>query len=226
MTETGGGTGPQKWTSLQAYILAAICLLIGIAVGYLLHGSSGANSASAPAPGAGQQAAAPANGSPHQPTPQQMKAMADKKAEPILEQLKSKPNDPALLADAGNIYFDAHLFPIAIDYYQKSLSADPKNGNVRTDMATAMAYTGNIDQGIAEFDKVLKEDPKNGNALFNRGIVKWQGKMDIKGALADWDTLLKVDPNYPQAQRVRMFIEQARKHMNLKPGEKPKESGM
>jgi hypothetical protein len=49
--------------------------------------------------------------------------------------------------------------------------------------------------------------------------VKWQAKMDVKGALADWQQLLQQDPNFPQADRVRMFIEQVKKHMNVKPGE-------
>ena len=45
--------------------------------------------------------------------------MADKQAAPLLEQLKSKPNDPALIAQIGNMYYDAQVFPMAIDYYQK-----------------------------------------------------------------------------------------------------------
>ena len=73
-----------------------------------------------------------------------MKAMADKQAEPLLEQLKSKPNDAALLAQIGNLYYDAHVFPVAIDYYQKALAIDPKNSAVRTDMATAMFYMGDL----------------------------------------------------------------------------------
>ncbi len=93
-------------------------------------------------------------------------------------------------------------------------------------MATAMFYSNDSDHAIAEFDRALKDDPKNSNALFNRGIVKWQGKMDIKGAVADWELLLKENPNYEQADKVRDYIAQAKKHANIKSGEKTDKPAM
>jgi len=225
MAETNGANSSQGWTSTQAYIMAVLCLLVGCAVGYLLRGSGGGSSASAPAAaGAEQQqgmppAAAGGMGQPQQPTPEQLKEMADKQAGPLLEQLKSKPNDPALLTQLGNLYYDAHVFPVAIDYYQKTLAVDPKNSAVRTDMASAMFSINDFDHSIAEFDHALKDDPKNCNALFDRGMAKWQGKMDVKGAMADWELLLKEDPTYEQADKVREYIAQVKKHANIKPGQ-------
>jgi cytochrome c-type biogenesis protein CcmH/NrfG len=216
MAETTGSGSFQRWTSTQAYIMAVLCLLVGGAVGYLLRGSGG--SSSAPAPVAAEQQAPPAGAEQQQmPSPEQMKAIADKQAQPLLDQLKTKPNDPALLAQIGNVYYDAHQFPAAVQYYQKVLAITPKNTSVRTDMATAMFYSNDIDGAIAEFDHALKDNPKDGNALFNRGICKWQGKMDVKGAMADWELLLKENPKYEQADKVRMFIAQAKKHLNMKP---------
>jgi cytochrome c-type biogenesis protein CcmH/NrfG len=232
MAETTGSTGSQRWTSTQAYIMAVVCLLVGAAVGYLLRGSVGS---SAPAPataGVEQQQANPhgdmggAMGQQQMPTPEQMKQMADKQAAPLLDQLKSKPNDPKLLAQTGNIYYDAQVFPVAIDYYQKALAQDPKNAAVRTDMGTAMFYTSDFDHAISAFDQALQDDPKNGNALFNRGIAKWQGKMDVKGAVADWEKLLKENPNYEQADKVKMYIAQAKKHADIKPGQKTEKPAM
>jgi cytochrome c-type biogenesis protein CcmH/NrfG len=231
MAEANGANSPQGWTSTQAYVMAVLCLLVGCAVGYLLRGSVGGSSAPAAAPavaGAEQQQGMPpaGMGQGQQPTPAQMKAMADKQAAPLLEQLKSKPNDPALLSQIANYYYDAQVFPVAIDYYQKCLAADPKNSMVRTDLATALFYNNDPEHSIAEFDHALKDDPKNGNALFNRGIVKWQAKMDVKGAVADWELLLKEDPNYEQADKVRMYIAQAKKHADIKPGQKTDKPAM
>ncbi len=187
MAETNGSTSSQGWTSTQAYVMAVLCLLVGCAVGYLLRGSVGGSSAPAPAAATvGQQPGMPQGGMGQQqapPTPEQMKGMADKQAAPLLEQLKSKPNDPALISQIGNIYYDTQIYPVAIDYYQKALAIEPKNAAVRTDMATAMYYNNDPDQSIVEFDHALKDDPKSSNALFNRGIVKWQAKMDVNGAL-------------------------------------------
>jgi cytochrome c-type biogenesis protein CcmH/NrfG len=228
MSESSEGKSSQSWTSTQAYIMAVVCLVVGGAVGYLLRGSVGGSSAPAPAAATVQQPGMPPAGMGQQqtPTPEQMKAMADKQAEPLLEQLKAKPDDAATLAQVGNIYYDAQVYPVAIEYYQKVLASDPKNAAVRTDMATAMFYSSDFDHAIAEFDHALKDDPKNGNALFNRGIVKWQGKMDVKGAVADWERLLKENPNYEQADKVRMYIAQAKKHADIKPGEKTNKPAM
>lgn len=230
MAEVEGGKSPQSWTSTQAYIMAVLCLLVGCAVGYLLRGSMGGSSAPAAAPAtAEQQQGMPPAGMGQQqqmPSPEQMKAMADKQAAPMLDQLKSRPNDPALLAQIGNLYYDAQIFPVALDYYQKALAIDPKNAAVRTDMATALFYNNDPDHAIAEFDRALKDDPKNSNALFNRGIVKWQAKMDVNGAMADWELLLKQNPNYDQADKVRMYMAQAKKHSNIKPGQKTDKPAM
>lgn len=232
MAETSETKISQKWTSTQAYIMAVLCLVVGCAVGYLLRGSVGGSSVPAEPAAIGQQQGMPPGGmgggmgQQQMPTPEQLKAMADKQAAPVLEQIKSKPNDPALLAQAGNTYYDAQIFPLAINYYQRSLAADPKNVAVRTDMATAMFYNNDPDHSIAEFDRALKDDPKNGNALFNRGIVKWRGKMDVNGAVADWENLLKINPNYEQAEQVKAYIAQAKKHSNIKPGQKTDKPAM
>jgi cytochrome c-type biogenesis protein CcmH/NrfG len=224
MSVEGGDKAPQIWSNTQAYVMAVLCLLVGFAVGYLLRGSV---SSTTPAPVAQQQAMPPAGmGQQQQPSPEQIKAMADKQAAPLLEQLKSKPNDAALLAQVANLYYDAQVFPVAVDYYQKSLAVDPKNAAVRTDMATSLFYMSDFDHAIAEFDRALKDDPKNSNALFNRGIVKWQGKMDVKGAVADWEQLLKQDPGYAQADQVKMYITQAKKHADMKPGQKTDKPAM
>jgi hypothetical protein len=50
-----------------------------------------------------------------QPSPEQMKRMADTQAEPLLAKLKADPGNPQLLANVGNVYYDAQQFPIAIE---------------------------------------------------------------------------------------------------------------
>jgi len=216
------------WSSVQVYGLAIICLLVGIAVGYLLRGSNPVSAAPAVAAGQANQMPPGTDGAAGsaQVTPAQLRHMADKQAEPVLAQLAKNPGDSSLLAQAGNIYYDAQQFKDAIEYYTRALQADPGNANIRTDMATAYWYLGDPDRAISEFDQVLKKEPNKTNALFNRGIVRWQGKMDIKGAVSDWEALLKADPNYPQRPAVEQLIAQAKQHSNVKPGEKPSRPAM
>ena len=124
------------------------------------------------------------------------------------------------------MYYDARQYKEAIDYYERALEGDPNNTNIRTDLGTAYWYIGDADHALAEFDRVLRREPTKANALFNRGIVKWQGKMDVKGAVADWEALLKADPNYRERPQVEQMLAQAKKHLNIKPGEKTSQPAM
>lgn len=222
MSETTNTSSTTKWTGVQAYTLAVVCLLLGMAGGWLVRGSQSpaaavaAESVSAPAPtsmGGAMNA---------QPTPEQLKLMADKQAEPLLEKLKSDPNNPELLASIGNFYYDAQQYPIAVDYYGRALKAKPSDAAIRTDMGTADWYMGNADAAIAEFNKALTYEPNKANTLFNLGLVKWQGKMDINGAVADWEKLLATNPNYEGKDKVEQMIAEAKKHSAVKPGMKAK----
>lgn len=202
--------------------MAVICLIVGTAVGYLIRGS---RSAEAPAPTAATAPAAPsdamhAGAGSQMPTPEQLKQMADTQAAPLLEKLKLNPKDATTLAEAGNLYYDAQQFPIAVDYYQRALDVDPKNAAVRTDMGTAYLYMDNPDRAIQEFQAALKDNPKHGQAMFNLGMAQWRGKGDAVGAVATWEKLLKTVPDFPERANVEQMIAQAKKHMNIKPGQK------
>ena len=206
------------WTSAQAYVLATICLVVGIAVGYLLRGSAGGDNRPQPAATA-LAAAAPAT-SDTQPTPEQMKRMADTQVAPVLAKLKSSPEDPALLADAGNVYYDAQQYRQAIEYYSRALKVQPRNPDVRTDMGTAYFYLGDADRALREFDIALQDDPRHGQTMFNKGMVLWQGKGDPQAAVATWEKLLKTIPDYPERSRVEEEITKAKQHIGIKPGTK------
>lgn len=202
-----------SWTTTQVYVLAVICFLLGLPAGYLFHSNPGVE-AKAVVPVA-QPASGMMGG---QPTPEQMRRMAEKAAEPLLAELKTKPKDPQLLAKVGNVFYDAQQYNDAIRYYSDALKYDPKNPNVRTDLATAYFYLGDTDRAISEINTSLQYDPNHPQSLLNLGMIKWQGKMDVSGAVAAWQRLLDTNPNFEQAEQVRQMIAQAMKHANIKPG--------
>ena len=218
MIDTKQAHSIEQWTTSQAYVFAVICLLVGIAAGWFIRGSqnpaaAATQAASASAPGMGN-----ANGAAPVPTPAQMQQMADTQAAPLLEKLKADPTNTKLLENVGDIYYDAHLFPASIDYYQRSLKIDPANTGARTDMGTAYWYSGNPDAAIEQFQKSLTYEPTKASTLFNLGIVEWQGKMDINKAVATWQHLLDTNPNYEGKGKVDELIAQAQKHSGVKPG--------
>ncbi len=208
--------------------MAVICLIVGTAVGYLVRGSQNGSApanttanAAAPQPPADAMHSGAAG---QMPTPDQLKAMADQQAAPLLTKLKSNPADVETLAQVGNLYYDAQQFNVAIDYYGRALAIEPKNASIRTDMGTAYLYVDNPDRAIQEFQTALKDNPKHGQALFNLGMAQWRGKGDAPGAVATWEKLLKTVPDFPERANVEQMIAQAKKHLNIKPGQKTDKS--
>lgn len=190
-------TAKSAWRVTQVYAMAVICLLVGLAIGYLFRGSK------SPAP---QPAVPETSGqsSPHtgamggmsgkKPSLEDMKKMADKKAAPLLEKLKSDPTNTSTIMQIGAIYKATHQFKEAGEYYDQALKVDPKNVAARSEYASTLYYNGDVDGAIAQLNQALHDDPKDANSLFNLGMIKWKGKHDSKGALAAWQQLLRTNP--------------------------------
>jgi cytochrome c-type biogenesis protein CcmH/NrfG len=200
------------WQAKQAYTMGAVCLVAGLAIGYLFRGSEPAAT-----PAQTMQATQPAamgGGGGQMPSLEQMKHMAEKKAEPALQKLEKDPNNAALLVQVGDIYTQAHQFKDAADYYQRSLKVDPANSGVRSDLASVLFYEGDVDGALAQLKEALQRDPKNAAALFNLGMIKWQGKQDTSGAVAAWEELMKSNPQLSPDRKaaVRKLIAQAKQH--------------
>ena len=115
------------WTTTQAYTLGVVCLVAGLAIGYLLHGSDVFTSA------APSQSSAPASSSSGNfPMPgtgmnlgTQTAEAVDKTAAPMIAQLQATPNDASIATKIGNLYDDAKMYPKAIEYYEKSVKLSP-----------------------------------------------------------------------------------------------------
>ncbi len=196
------------WTGAQAYVLAAFCLLLGVALGYLFRGSASMGTAQASAATAAGPSSAPQQ---KQPDPK-AQAMVAAAAAPLLEAVNKDPNDFDSLVKLGNVYYDGQQFPSAIQYYERALTIHPDNPDVRTDMGTAYWYTGNAEKALAAMETSLKYRPGHPQTLFNLGWVRWQGKQDPKGAIEAWQQLLKANPDYPQKQQVEQYIAKAKEH--------------
>src|SRR5271157_3570784 len=193
-----------RWTPAQVGLLAAVCMVLGLVGGYYLPIGKAANAARPPAVAGVPNAPHPAA------TLEQMKAVADTKAAPLIEKLKTTPNDAGLLAQAGSIYSSMHQFKEAAQYYDKSLKLDPKNVPIRTELASSLYYSGDVDGALAQLEQALKYDPNDTNSLFNIGVIRWKGKKDAARAIAAWQQLLKVHPDLDRRAIVEKMIAEAR----------------
>ncbi|MGA8087064.1 MAG: tetratricopeptide repeat protein [Terracidiphilus sp.] len=200
----------KHWTGPRA--LMAVCLLAGIAGGWAIRAARNPAQTKT-AKVAGIPAATATSASPplQAPSPDQLKTMADNQAAPLISKLNADPKNSNLLTSIGNLYYDAKQYQVAVDYYGRALESNPSNATVRTDMATAYWYLGDADKAIAEFNAALKYAPNNPNALFNLGLVKWQGKHDSAGAIADWKKLLATNPGYAARGQVEKMLSDVEK---------------
>jgi len=204
---TAGAGSAGAWTGTQAYLLAVLCLLLGVALGYLFRGSASPASVTTTAQQgteSRQQAPAPASAD--------AQAVLAQAAAPLLDAVNKNPNDYDSLVKLGNLFYDGQQYPGAIQYYERALAIHPENPDVRTDMGTAYWYTGDAEKALAAMQTSLKYRPGHPQTLFNLGWVRWQGKADPKGAISAWEQLLKANPDYPQRQQVEQYIAKAKEH--------------
>lgn len=211
-----GRQEPKSWNSAQAYGMAVICLVLGVACGYLLHAPV------TPSPNAGVSTAAPAtppDNAQKMPSAADLKRMADDQVLPLLADLQKNPNDAELLTKIARSYLAAQQFETARQYYEKSVAAKP-TPDALNELSFVYVKLGDLDKGIDELNHALKIDPKNAKILYNLGYFEWKGKADPKSAIEAWQKFLKADPKSPRRAEVEQMMAQAKRHLNIAPGTK------
>jgi cytochrome c-type biogenesis protein CcmH/NrfG len=203
------------WTPAQRYGFFFVCLVLGIIVGYLVHGPSPAAAPIAPRPPA-QQNSPESAAAPARPTPEQMKRMADKKTEPLLADLQKHPKDVALLTKIGQTYFYGGQLSLAAQYYERAANVKPDPA-ILTALGAIYHYAGDDKKATESVNRALQIDPNFADALFSLGMLKWQSQSDPKGAITAWQKLLKENPNHPRRADVEELIARAKHQMDMAP---------
>ena len=136
---------------------------------------------------------------------------------------KLKPNDLKSLVGLANATFDAAApedgtsaydddrLKKATGYYEKALAIDPKDVNVRTDMALTYFFRTppETDRAIAEFRRSLAIDPRHQITLQNL-TAALTTKGDLQAAEQTLAQLQSVAPGNPAIPQLRADIEKAR----------------
>jgi cytochrome c-type biogenesis protein CcmH/NrfG len=195
----------------QVYGLTAICLCVGLVIGYFLLGTVGGSKASRNS-SVGNNSPAPASMAGGHPklTLEQMKQMADVQASTLIEKSKGDPKNVGLFLQIAGIYQASHQFKEAAGYLEQALKIDPKNVTAHTDLASCLYYSGDVDGALKQLNEALKYNPKDANSLFNLGMIKYRGRNDAAGAIAAWQQLLKMNPNLDRKPIVEGMIAEAK----------------
>jgi cytochrome c-type biogenesis protein CcmH/NrfG len=126
------------------------------------------------------------------------------------DEASEKPNDPVPPLKLANFLFDEHKFADALPWYEKSLAVDPKNVDARTDLGTAYFNLGEPEKAVREFDQSLKADPNHQATLFNLIVVSIEGTHNLRTAQRAWERLERLNPNYPNLDRLKQELDAAR----------------
>jgi cytochrome c-type biogenesis protein CcmH/NrfG len=200
---------PQQHTSSTTWaLISGSCLVLGLAVGYVIFGGQ---RPAAPVVTPAAEAPAAAAGTP------QPGLMDEQQAQVLRNVLARDPKNVQANTQLGNLLFDAGRYGEAVGPYQQAFALESGNINLSTDLGTALWYSGKPDEAIAQFNKSLAINPTHPQTLFNLGIVKRDGKQDAAGAVQAWEKLLASNPSYVDRDKVQQLLEQVRQHVGTSP---------
>jgi hypothetical protein len=173
---------------VQTYIIAGLAMLVIALVIYIV--STPAERAMPPghpptaegtAPGGAQGEGLPQG---HPPVDQtaQMEAL-NKRVTDLQAQLATQPENDTLHLALANAMYDAGRHSEARQHYEFYVKRHPDSLDARTDYATSVAASGDVDAAINELTSVLSTKPKHQRAAFNMAIMyRVKGGEDSTGS--------------------------------------------
>jgi tetratricopeptide (TPR) repeat protein len=127
--------------------------------------------------------------------------------------LAEDPNNLAAVIALGNAYFDSDQWREAVRMYERAVELDPRNADVITDLGTSYRNLGKPERALAEYRRALSLEPGHMNARFNLGVVYAYDLRDYARAIRLWEDMLRLAPNYPEANVLRARIAALKKVM-------------
>lgn len=117
----------------------------------------------------------------------------------LTEARRDHPQSAAAFSVSGRLEMDAQAFDTAIEEFQAALKIDPKDMDVRNQLASAYVRKGDSARALQEVSEVLRVDAENGLALFMRAGI-YAGSDENEKAIADVKKVLDQRPHYQPAR--------------------------
>jgi tetratricopeptide (TPR) repeat protein len=177
---------PRKSSAAQSVVTLAVGLLVGFGAGYFA-GGGGRPAASSSGP----------------------VAAGDRVGE-LKQSLDRDPENPEILMDIGNAYYDREDWDDAIKSYEKARRKAPKNPNLLSDLGAAYRNRGEFDKAVAFFQKAREANPDHWQSLLNWLLVEAYDRRDAKAAQPLMDEVKKRYPEIPQLEKIQEQISSLR----------------
>ena len=154
--------------------------------------------------------APPMGGGGGAPGGEQMMQQIQQEIARLNKALESNPKDAGVLAQLGNLFYDAGMFDKARDYYTRSLESDPRNPNVSTDLGICFQRLGRPDEAIRQFRASLSIDPRHWQSWLNIGIVSLFEKQDVKTAEEALARVKELNPGFEGLPQLQQALDRAK----------------
>lgn len=120
------------------------------------------------------------------------------------------PENPDLLTQLGNAYYDHEDWDRAIASYEKARRKAPKNANLLSDLGAAYRNRGEFDLAVAYFRKARESDGDHWQSLLNLVLVQAFDRKDAAEAQRALDELKTRYPDVPNLDRIQAQISSLR----------------
>lgn len=108
------------------------------------------------------------------------------------------PDNSIFLYNLGDMYYATGNLPLALDYLQQAVIADPRDPYNRAYYAKLLALSGNVTAARPEAAQAARLAPKNAYAVGQYGVVSYLAK-DAPTAGTQLEAAVKLDPlRYPE----------------------------
>ena len=119
------------------------------------------------------------------------------------EAVSRKPNKAALYFKRAEFYEELEELEKAVADCDKAISLTPNSDFFNTRGGLHMSM-GNLDAGLADFERAVQANPANAMAYSNRGAA--HSKLgDVDAAIADYGLAIQHEPNYPNSYANRAY---------------------
>jgi tetratricopeptide (TPR) repeat protein len=174
---------PRKSSVAQSVVMLLVGALVGFGAGYFAGG--GGRPAGAGAVPAGPQ--------------------GDRIAD-LVRSLDRDPENPEILMDLGNAYYDREDWDRAIKTYEKARRKAPKNPNLLSDLGAAHRNQGDFDLAVAFFQKAREANPDHWQSLLNWLLVEAYDRHEARAAQRLFDEVKQRYPEIPQLDKIQEQI--------------------
>ncbi len=124
--------------------------------------------------------------------------------------LAQNPEDPTLLAELGDIYFERGEFFQAVQEYEKVIKQLPGDTDTYNDLGLAYFYTGRPEDAVSSFKTGIEKDPSFQRIWLSLGFVQASNK-NMEEARKALKKAIEINPATGvgmEAQRILAAISQ------------------